>query len=133
MRNLILISLNTARSRDARLLAHIYTRFPILKTYNERKVFFSSSYLYVYIHWTISNEYFQIFLYFGSIYSPFKPFLNSQKLCCQTSGSHFYLFSSIKNLEWKKSVFFFLLPIRIRILNHLKWIVSNIFAFWIDI
>ena len=34
MRNLILSSLNTARSRAARLLAHIFTRFPLLKTYN---------------------------------------------------------------------------------------------------
>ena len=54
-----------------------------------------------------------------------------QKSCRQTSGSHLHPFSSIKNLQLKKGVFFFLLPIRIRILNHLKWIFSNIFAFWI--
>ena len=46
---------------------------------------------------------------------------------------HFYPFSSIKNLQLKKSVFFFLLPIRMHIMNHLKCIFSNIFAFWIDI
>ena len=65
-----------------------------------------------------------------------KPRLKFAKYCrksCKTSGSHFYPFSSIRNLQLKKSVFFFLVPIRIRIMNHLKWIFSNIFAFWIDI
>ena len=55
------------------------------------------------------------------------------KSCRKTLGSHFNPFSSIKNLLLKKSVFFFLLPIHIRIVNHLKWIFSNKFAFWIDI
>ena len=44
------------------------------------------------------------------------------KSCRKTLGSHFYPFSSIKNLLLKKSVFFFLLPILIHIMNHLKWI-----------
>ena len=78
--------------------------------------------------WTISNKYFQIFLHFGLIYNQFKPFLNSRKSCFKTLGLNFYPFSSIKNLQLKKRAFFFLLPIRIQIMNQLKWIFSNIFC-----
>ena len=45
------------------------------------------------------------------------------KSCRKTSGTHFYPFSSIKNLLLKKSVFFFLLPIRIRIGKRKKKIL----------
>ena len=127
IRQLIIITLKVSKYKFK--TAHIFTRFPLSKTYNWRKVFFSSSYIYVYIRilnhlkWIFSN------IFAVWIDSPSKPFWNSQKSCGQTSGSHLYPFSSIKNLQWKKSVFFFLLPIRIRILNHLKWIFSNIFAF----
>ena len=83
-----------------------------------------------YLKWIFSN----IFAFWINIhytYSPFKPFLNSRKSCRKTLGPHFYPFSSIKNLQLKKTVFFFLLPIPIRIMSHLKWIFSNIFAFWL--
>ena len=59
MRNLILSSLNTARSRAARLLVHIFTRFPLLKLTLE-EFFLPLTYTYMY------NESYQmnIFKYF---------------------------------------------------------------------
>ena len=67
---------------------------------------------------TYNNQlkYFQIFSHFGLIYSPFKAVFSSRN----TQGSHFYPFSSIKNLVLKKSVLIFLLPIRIGKMNNLK-------------
>ena len=130
IRQLIIITLKVSKYKFK--TAHIFTRFPLLKLTIEEKYFFFLSPIRIRIM-NFSNEHFHIFLYFGLIYSPFKPFLNSQNSCRQTSGSHFYPFSNIKNLQWKKSVFFFLLPLRIGILNHLKWIYPNIFAFWITL
>ena len=91
-----------------------------------------------YLHWKLSKFLKFLFIIF-SFGLKFNIKILSRKKCYgwmnylyrKTLGPHFYPLFSIKNLQWKK-VFFFLLPILIHKMNPLKWIFSNIFAFWIS-